>query len=84
MQKLYKQKQDIDPVIILTNLGQAYTDVIADLSDVGFVKPNIEQYIKILKDNYSSNMAIRETEELLLNLKRNKYRQKMHKASTLR
>lgn len=70
MQKLYKQKQDIDPVIILTNLGQAYTDVIADLSDVGFVKPNIEQYIKILKDNYSSNMAIRETEELLLNLKK--------------
>lgn len=69
MQKLYKQKQDIDPVIILTNLGQAYTDVIADLSDVGFVKPNIEQYIKILKDNYSSNMAIRKTEELLFDLK---------------
>lgn len=69
MQKLYRQKQDIDPVVILSNLGQAYTEVIANLSDVNFIKPNIEQYIKILKDNYSSNMAISHTEKLLVNLK---------------
>jgi len=69
MNKLYKQKQDVDPIILLGNLGQAYTEVIATLSDVSFIKPNIDEYIKILKENYSSNMAIRKTEELLFDLK---------------
>lgn len=69
MQKLYKQKQDIDPVIILSSLGQAYTEVIANLADINFIRPNIELYIKKLKDNYSSNMAICNTEGLLSDLK---------------
>jgi replicative DNA helicase len=69
MKKLYRQRQDIDPVIILSNLGYAYTEVIATLSDVSFIKPNIEQYIRLLKQNYYTTQAISQTEELLLNLK---------------
>lgn len=72
MNKLYRQKQDIDPVIISSSLGQAYTKTIADLSDVSFIRPNIEQYIRILKNNCSSNKAIRQTEELLFDLKENR------------
>jgi len=69
MYKLYRRKQDIDAVIILSNLGNAYAGTIAELSDIGYKKPDIEQYIKKIKDDYSSNIAIRQTEELLFDLR---------------
>lgn len=69
MYKLHKQKQDIDAIVILSILGNAYAGTIAELSDTGYKKPNIKQYIKALKDNYSSNIAIRQTEELLFDLR---------------
>ena len=47
MKKLYLQRQDIDPVVMLGSLGNAYTDSIAELSNPSFVKTNLEQYIKI-------------------------------------
>lgn len=69
MKKLYLQRQDIDPVVMLGSLGNAYTDSIAELSNPSFVKPNLEQYIKILKENYSLSLAISQTEELIFDLK---------------
>lgn len=69
MKKLYRQRQDIDPVIILENLGIAYMDLITDLANPSFIKPNTNQYIKRLKENYYTTQAISQTEELLLNLR---------------
>lgn len=72
MRRLYRQRQDLDPVIILESLGNAYVGLIADLSNPSFIKPNIEQYITLLKQNYYTAQAISQTEEVLLNLKQNK------------
>lgn len=72
MRRLYRQRQDLDPVIILESLGNAYISLIADLSNPSFIKPNIEQYITLLKQNYYITKAISQTEEVLLNLKQNK------------
>ncbi|MBP1925850.1 replicative DNA helicase [Sedimentibacter acidaminivorans] len=71
MKKLYSQRQDIDPVIIMQNLGVAYKDLIADLANPIFIKPNTSQYIKRLKESYYTIQAISQTEELLSNLRQN-------------
>lgn len=71
MKKLYSQRQDIDPVIILSKLGKSYINSITELSGPSFIKPNTEQYIKLLKQNYYTTQAISQTEELLLNLQQN-------------
>lgn len=71
MNRLYSLRQDIDPVILLNKLGKSYTNLIAELSGPSFIKPNTEQYIKLLKQSYYNKKAISQTQELLLNLQQN-------------
>lgn len=69
--KLYLEKKEIDPVIVVAEIGSEYINTIAALSDMSLlIKPNTEEYINLLKDDYNKNQAITKTRDLLLKIEK--------------
>ena len=52
--KLYLEKKEIDPVVVVALIGSEYLNTVAALSDMSLlIKPNTEEYIDLLKDDYN-------------------------------
>jgi len=69
--ELYLKNKDIDPVIVISIVGNDYTTIVANLADISlFIKPNTEEYIKLLRDDYNKNKAIMENKELLYKIEK--------------
>lgn len=74
MQQLYNSNKEIDPLVILNDLGQEYALKIAELSDISYVKPNTKQYIDILINDYQRKQAKDKLTSILFNLERKEYK----------
>jgi len=69
--KLYQENKEIDPVVVVSITGTEYTATVAHLADVSLItKPNTEEYINILKDDYSKKQAIIKNKELLVKIEK--------------
>lgn len=69
--KLYLENKEIDPVIIIADIGSEYTNMVISLSDMSLlIKPDPEEYINILKSDYNKKQAIIKTKELLLKIEK--------------
>ena len=72
-QKLYEQNKEIDPVIVMSDIGNEYMNLIVSLADVTLInKPNVDEYIKVLTEDYNKREAIYKTKNLLLQLEKGK------------
>lgn len=70
--KLYQENKEIDPVVIVADIGNEYMNTVVQLADMSLVlKPNTIEYINILKDNHNKKQAIFKTKELLLKIEKN-------------
>lgn len=69
--KLYQESKEIDPVIVISIIGTEYTTTVAHLADLSLItKPNTEEYISILRDDYSRKQAIIKNKELLVKIEK--------------
>lgn len=69
--KLYLENKEIDPVIIVANIGSEYMQTVVELADTSLlIKPNTLEYINIIKDNFSKKEAMLKTKELLLKIEK--------------
>ena len=70
-QKFYLENKEIDPVVIVANIGTEYMNTLVELSDLSMIiKPNTTEYIEILKNDYNINQAIIKTKNLLLKIEK--------------
>ena len=69
---LYQLNKEIDPVIIVSDLGNEYMNLVVMLSDMSLMnKPNTKEYIDLLKDAYNKKRAMVKTKELILKMEKN-------------
>jgi replicative DNA helicase len=69
--KLYQSNKEIDPVVIVADLGNEYMNLIVMLSDVSLInKPNTDEYISLLKNAYNKRQAMTKTKELILKIEK--------------
>jgi replicative DNA helicase len=65
------ENKEIDPVVIVANIGTEYMNTLVELSDLSMIiKPNTTEYIEILKNDYNINQAIIKTKNLLLKIEK--------------
>ena len=70
-QKLYKKNKEIDPLIVMSDIGNEYMSLIASLTDITLIKkPNVDEYIKVLTEDYNKREAIFKTKNLLLQIEK--------------
>lgn len=75
--KLYLEEKEIDPVIIVSEIGNEYMNVVAGLADMSLIiKPNTEEYINLLSNDFNINQAMIKTKELLLKIEKDMLSQK--------
>lgn len=68
---LYQENKEIDPVVVISIAGAEYTTTVAHLADVSLIiKPNTEEYIKLLRDDYNKKQAILKNKELLIKIEK--------------
>ncbi len=74
--KLYMTEKAIDPVVIVSDLGNEYMNLVVGLSDMSLIaKPNTEEYITLLKNDYSKKQSILKTKKLLEKIEKNEIEQ---------
>ena len=70
--KLYQENKEIDPVVIVFNIGNEYIHTVAQLADMSLIiKPNTMDYINILRNDYNRKHAIFKNKELLVKIEKN-------------
>ena len=74
MLKLYQNNEEIDPIVIVNNLGSGYCEILGGLSHLDYIKPNTKQYIKLLIDDYQRTKAKERLSQILHTLDNNKYK----------